>query len=106
VIFSYSQSWRCCSKGIGFKTGAIKRNTTTQLLAIPKMVRTTEGLLEQVCGVWRGSGLQHHRLLTLFFPALSQVLFDQATYSAGRKMTPSQLHWLSHRTLKHIFLWQ
>ena len=43
-------------------------------------------MLEQLCGVWewlrwRGLRLQHHSLVSLFFPAFSWILFDQATYT-------------------------
>jgi hypothetical protein len=69
---------------------------------VPKMLQTMEGLLEQVCGAWRGLlsrklGLQHHRLGSLFFLALGQILFDQAIYViwkysysyTGQKFVPS-----------------
>jgi hypothetical protein len=41
--------------------------------------------LAYVCDFWRGLlwmelGLQRHRLVTLFFLALGQIVFDQATY--------------------------
>jgi hypothetical protein len=53
--------------------------------SVPNVLRTMERLLGQVCHVWRGLlwrglGLQRHRLVSLFFPALGQILFDQAPY--------------------------
>jgi hypothetical protein len=33
--------------------------------SVPNVLLTTEGMLEQVCGVWRGFVLLHHRLISL-----------------------------------------
>jgi hypothetical protein len=109
VTFFYYQIWKCCWRGIGFKiwrrqnerrrrscwlfkTVSFKSASDNGRTARTSVFGIRRGL------ILRGLGLQYTRLVSLFFPVLGRVLFDQATYFLYLKnsKTSSSLHWIEN----------